>query len=381
MNVTSSRRQSQKMCSQSRKTRAKRQKVVTPLPPLPDDMMMEILFRVPVRTLGQLKCVCKTWKTLISDPQFAKDHFRASTAYPNMAHQLLVSPINDRSKMVSYSVKSLFQKPSSPAKGHSFEIKKSCRILGSCNGLVCLYDVFQSHVTFWNPAIRSVSKTLPIGGNGFTCYGFGYDHVKHKFKLLIVFPSPLPVTKLFTLGATSICTMIENFPCHATRRAGKFLKGTLNWIARRGEDEKSGERLILSFDLVTEAYGEVLLPNRDYDEICNPSLDVLRGCLCVCFTDYKKGNWSVWLMKDYGVQLSWTMLSIISHVTFGMRKWMHTFEPLCISENGVLLVKTPTSKLALYNLVDDRIVNLKVRGRLGFDHTHIYHESLVSPQF
>ncbi|KAG5583021.1 hypothetical protein H5410_053648 [Solanum commersonii] len=39
-----------------------------------DDIIMEILSKLPVRYLVQFKCVSKLWNTLISDPYFTKKH-------------------------------------------------------------------------------------------------------------------------------------------------------------------------------------------------------------------------------------------------------------------------------------------------------------------
>jgi len=48
-----------------------------PSPPsatLPDKLITEILSRLPVKSLIQMKSVCKSWKTLISNPSFIKIH-------------------------------------------------------------------------------------------------------------------------------------------------------------------------------------------------------------------------------------------------------------------------------------------------------------------
>jgi len=49
------------------------------LPILPFDLVSEILCRLPVKLLLQLRCVCKSWNSLISDSNFAKKHLRTST--------------------------------------------------------------------------------------------------------------------------------------------------------------------------------------------------------------------------------------------------------------------------------------------------------------
>ncbi|MCI53759.1 F-box/kelch-repeat protein, partial [Trifolium medium] len=50
-----------------------------PLPTLSLDLIEEILCRLPVKLLVQLRCVCKSWNALISDPKFAKKHLSRST--------------------------------------------------------------------------------------------------------------------------------------------------------------------------------------------------------------------------------------------------------------------------------------------------------------
>jgi predicted house-cleaning noncanonical NTP pyrophosphatase (MazG superfamily) len=44
------------------------------IPTLPFKLVEEILLRLPVKQLLQLKRVCKSWNSLISNPNFAKKH-------------------------------------------------------------------------------------------------------------------------------------------------------------------------------------------------------------------------------------------------------------------------------------------------------------------
>lgn len=51
-------------------------------PLLPEELVREILLRLPVKSLVQFKCVCKLWKTLISNSQFAKSHLQTNKWSP-----------------------------------------------------------------------------------------------------------------------------------------------------------------------------------------------------------------------------------------------------------------------------------------------------------
>ncbi|RHN69125.1 putative F-box domain-containing protein [Medicago truncatula] len=55
-----------------------------PLPTLPFDLVAEILCRLPVKLLLQLRCLCKSLNSLILDPKFAKKHLRMSTTHHNL---------------------------------------------------------------------------------------------------------------------------------------------------------------------------------------------------------------------------------------------------------------------------------------------------------
>jgi len=57
------------------------------------DLFEEILCRLPLRSLMQFKCVCKSWKLLISNPKFAKKHLRISLTFcRDSRHHLIANP-------------------------------------------------------------------------------------------------------------------------------------------------------------------------------------------------------------------------------------------------------------------------------------------------
>ena len=78
-------------------------------------------------------------------------------------------------------------------------------ILGSCNGFFCLYDADRRCVRLWNPSINLKSKSSQTFDGFNEHYGFGYDQVNHKYKLLAVF-NDFPrknKTIIYTFGENS----------------------------------------------------------------------------------------------------------------------------------------------------------------------------------
>ncbi|XP_039683334.1 F-box/kelch-repeat protein At5g15710 isoform X2 [Medicago truncatula] len=116
------------------------------LPPsetLPDEVMAEILSRLPVRSLMQIKCVCKSWNTIISDPKFIKMHLNRSARNPNFSVVSYETPSfdDDDHRFVPFPAGSLLDNPhiTFPKDPYYLLHDKDCReVIGSCNGLVCL---------------------------------------------------------------------------------------------------------------------------------------------------------------------------------------------------------------------------------------------------
>ncbi|XP_040258016.1 F-box/kelch-repeat protein At2g43270-like [Aegilops tauschii subsp. strangulata] len=56
-----------------------------PTPELPDELVSEIMTRLPVKSLIRFKCV-KAWRTTISDPSFVRSHLKISTSDASLLH-------------------------------------------------------------------------------------------------------------------------------------------------------------------------------------------------------------------------------------------------------------------------------------------------------
>ncbi|XP_045831436.1 F-box/kelch-repeat protein At3g23880-like [Trifolium pratense] len=363
-------------------------------PFLPSELIVEILLRLPARSLLQFRFVCKLWKTLISDPKFANKHLLISIADPSMSHQRLA--FSD----CSYPLNSLFENPSTrviPDRFNGLENDQNY-LLGSCNGFLCIYDPhpYQCNMIMYNPSIglksNSSPKIIPSPDWEMLYEGFGYDHVNDKYRVLAVvehvdgdsddedFGELL--TKIYTFGEDSWRT-IQDLPyAHPIQKYGKYVSGTLNWVAHRWIFPT--QYVIISFDLDKETYRDVLLPPtiRDCnDYMCSPSLCVLNDCLCLCFVN--RTHLVVWSMKEYRVVESWTKLINIPRDKL---IFLNSIDPysfidlLFISENGVVLLKvSSSSQLFLYNLNSGVLDHPFISINHDVFDPQIYRENLISP--
>ncbi|RHN79380.1 putative F-box domain-containing protein [Medicago truncatula] len=67
---------------------------------LPDELITQILLRLPVETLIRFKCVCKSWFSLISNPYFANSQFQITAATHN--HQILFLTPNHQFQSIAF---------------------------------------------------------------------------------------------------------------------------------------------------------------------------------------------------------------------------------------------------------------------------------------
>ncbi|QHO36533.1 hypothetical protein HN51_029819 [Arachis hypogaea] len=357
---------------------------------LPDDIIAEILVRVPASSVVKFKIVCKSWNALISSPRFASDHLHRSTADPTMTRPRLVYRSDRGFKF--FSVQSVYKNPSAPTEDACFQMDDDVHILGSCNGLICLtllnrYRRWES-IRLWNPCTRLASDWLkirpegPIFGN--YIYGFGYDHVHDNYKFLE--GSLAHHYKVHTFGSNSWTTIIQDHSFYPLQAIGKFVNGTLNWAAHTRNN--CFKWVILSFDLANESFYPISLPNRDHSDYSYSSvfftmLGVLRNNLCVCFNE----NYSrlvLWEMKEHGFQESWTKLVTISSELLAPRRYgsqLLSYRALYIMENDDVLAVSYYSdarKLVMFNANVRQLTHTSLC-EPGLHSCYVYHESLVSP--
>ncbi|XP_057503963.1 F-box/kelch-repeat protein At3g23880-like [Actinidia eriantha] len=283
------------------------------------DITVEILWRLPVNSLLRFRSVCKSWRSLISHPQFDKTHIGLVSTNTDFRNDRLIlrhrchCPVLKSSSLYS----ALYEQPDiAVALDYPFKGDKRFVyvVVGSCNGLVCI-GYGRNTVFLRNPSTRK-SKKLPQVLCRFTLtYGFGYDESVDDYKVEGVVsglgPEVLHKTevKVYSLR-TGSWRRIGDFPhgCFLIG-LGKLLNGAFHWVACTNGIVP---RIVVSMDLGTGRYGEVLEP--DYgDGHFDIELGVLSGCLCI-FPVYDRICADVWVMKEYGIRESWTKLVVIHYI-------------------------------------------------------------------
>ncbi|XP_058728155.1 F-box/kelch-repeat protein At3g23880-like [Vicia villosa] len=352
-----------------------------PLPTLPFDIVVEILSRLPVRFLMQLQCVCKSWKSLISDPKFAKKHLRH-------ASQSLILTLRKPSRdfvLIANPLSSVFTEAPTTALQLEYPVNKQNHhifIVGSCHGILCFR--FSDMLFLWNPSIRKFKKLPSLDEEYTTPHGFffGYDNLSDTYKVIVLCCESILrdfkfQVNVLTLGTTSWRTLQVNDNLKNSLimdKSGKFVSGAINWLTYR---HKHSSWVILSLDLEKEFYRE--LPQPDYGgvNVVDFNLDVLRDCLCILSHAHTFSD--VWLMKEYGNKDSWTKLFRLPH-TRNLGSCPHV-SAIYVSHDDQVLFDIQREELVVYNSRDGTFKDPGIQNMGGWVDSEVYHESLISPCF
>ncbi|PHT31158.1 hypothetical protein CQW23_27495 [Capsicum baccatum] len=126
-----------------------------------EEIIMNILSRLPVRSLHQCKCVSKFWNALISDPYFKMQHFKRAKNDRNSQKFLITLLFENESKFSSYccplSSSQMAEDAQKLVRPLSSELL--FRVACACDGLVVvavsdiMTDRHPMHL-LWNPSIR-----------------------------------------------------------------------------------------------------------------------------------------------------------------------------------------------------------------------------------
>lgn len=341
---------------------------------LPCEITMEILSRLPVRSVKSCKCVCKSWLNLLETEEFLKSHL--SKAVPGLVvsdpDSCIIYDFNDAPDLEEHE---LHYDPVIDFKFNHFGA-----IHGSVNGalLVSYLSVDSRHsdlLCVLNPVTfeyiqLSRSEEFVFKENRVVTYGFGESRETRQLKAVRIFHDCIRLPeefltiyklecRVYTLGTRS-WRSIEPGPMleYDGDSIGALLYGNLHWLVYNAASIPT----IACFDLEDESFSYFHAPP---ELPCNGllllDLHALEDCLCVS-NNMSDEEFVVWFMKDYKVKNTWTKDLVISklEVPYFVRLDYQTPHPVKMFKDGEILMIWGGTCFFYYSAKDDTTRELEV---------------------
>ncbi|GJT23895.1 putative F-box domain-containing protein [Tanacetum coccineum] len=369
---------------------------------IPFEMQVEIMKRLPIRSLIQFRSVSKSWKCLIDSSEFIGDYHVSR----DTMHHLLVSYTDYEQKYVSVvDDDNTFPEHKFPLiVPTSIAQLSKPTIVGSSRGLLCLYG-YDGKLSYskskmavvWNPTIRksvdivvpNVLDSLPYE----TLVGFGVcpktnDPILVRvtcicapWKIDTISSIPWQV-HVFTLSSGVWRSPSINLPRKSIAFTWNqvYLDGFIYWCAfDRSHVGGKFQRydLIMSFDMISEEFTEVYLPDclaKDSDIVL--SISKLKESLVVLEYNFKveRRVYGVWMMED-GAEKLFTKLFTID-IPYASIQDVHGFSK---SGKAIIEVRIDRNQRALfvYEPVFKHMGSIGISGKLFSFLTSSYMETLL----
>ncbi|XP_076907740.1 F-box protein At5g18160-like [Bidens hawaiensis] len=257
-----------------------------------EELIVEIFSRLPSKSLVRFRSVSKSLCARIGNPSFIKLHTLQSPKKVMMIHEL-----GRLTKICT-----LYSQRQFPNIGKPIELPIRCggsRIVGSCNGLVCVYDY--RGIYLWNPSIRrrvTIHERLDDGCRA-RVSGFGFDPVSEDYKILRISKASSFVYTVKTHTLREIASPATSFMFEEelTRYHVDFektlpscppclLNGALHWAVMR-RDLYPDHHYIMTFDLSSEVYSKIELPEPTWKINL---VTIINGYLAVITSDDHHGR-------------------------------------------------------------------------------------------
>ncbi|XP_076923059.1 F-box/kelch-repeat protein At3g06240-like [Bidens hawaiensis] len=252
------------------------------------DVLEEILIQLDVKDVIRCKSVCKSWQSLISGPRFVKAHLNHN-----------IKSDRDNQRLGHRRI-------------HAYVEVNWTYIVGSCNGLVCIYPKAGEFLVT-NPSTRQqrILQTLPYMLkekedmiSHIECWGFGYDSSSDDYKVVAGFRKDRhTITKqttffhVLTLKSNTWKVIGELEYQNMYVRKGILCDGVLYWFITK---ENYREKIIIYLDLSTEELKEIPQPDdADYNNgpFSTHRLGLVQDCLCIHSCPFRE-SYNIWVMKN-----------------------------------------------------------------------------------
>jgi F-box interacting protein len=342
---------------------------------LPEDLLMEILSRLPVKSLMRCKCVSKSWYALVTNPSFISKHLKISHNLNRGAAILRLGGGLDQLRLSTLSNETLEVSGDVDLSQWFHDEVSMVSMFGPCNGILCLSGTLWNmrdgysdydRLVLWNPATRESKMVPPFPRQQdldfLTHIGFGFDPKTNDYKVVRImnFLFQHCEVQVYHLSTNS-WRVLDSSPNPSyfihPPRFSSYLNGVYYWWARVHEDGYMGRQFLFSFDMSNEVFQEVLPPPFEGHNCIDQDIAVINETVTLilpCNFDIELNVWTeIWVLNECGVETTWTKILTIRQIPVFL-------DLLQLREDGLVVLIDADQCLVLYDPRTQEARNLQI---------------------
>ncbi|KAI9383248.1 hypothetical protein POPTR_013G053301v4 [Populus trichocarpa] len=315
---------------------------------LPREIAGDILSRLPVTSLVNVKFVCRSWRKLLQDSSLLvfmlflrttkKDPCLILHSVHPIKHYVADFPSDDSTPNQLYVA-------DFSSDGDRIEVVKKIRVPTLSDSKLFIYNPFTMDVLALPDSAQYPNQQVVVG--------FGFSSMENDYKVVkIVYYShrgsirpsggnlPQSSVEILSLRSLTWRSLGEiPYQIFGKRPSQVLVNGRLNWA------------IGLYTGAVQLKFYEVPRPDCGSLDKFNHNLVVLGGCLSASV--YRKdGYFEIWVMKEYNVKESWINLYNIdimdqSFENSGLHLKRSYARVICLLKNGEILLEMTITRVLL----------------------------------
>ncbi|XP_016200418.1 F-box/kelch-repeat protein At3g06240-like [Arachis ipaensis] len=347
---------------------------------IPKDLVLEILAKLPVKSLKRFSCVHKSWLNLLENSNFKSMYYENLKSKTTHSSSLLLWRYfhDERSDgdVYEYDVHLLsgerYENIVTLVLPSLFEDNGFYKVLDCVNGIICHYEEegLDVKIGLWNPKTDQ-RKIIPPGITddepGFdrqiSIHGFGYDNVNDDYKVIqcvyyihghtFVEEPVLTIWQIYSLKSN--CW--KKLDLEMTKKEDiynasvAYLNGVCHWwgseYATNGLEE---EQVLVSFNLSTETFQTTsIVWLQKNDDIPIRSLVVLNKSVTLISSFAKNNCIEISILGEIGVKESWVKL-------FTLEPFSSEFSPMRMGHKcDLIFIGNHNSELASFDVITRKL--------------------------
>ncbi|KAI3714577.1 hypothetical protein L6452_21534 [Arctium lappa] len=270
-----------------------------------DALIAEVFERLPPKSIVRFIFLSKEWGSRIISPHFISKQCLQSTKSPQkfmFQHEVAIQGCPPEKFCTLHSEG---QWPLCSVQGYvgipRVDIPGGDRpmIVGSCNGVVCLYDSVEGGLILWNPTIR---RKLSLPNHIIGMVGFGFDGATDDYKVVTISDTKNDrherESLVYSLRTGTWRAIASSpTPFFSEEAFGCLVNGSLYWVVFRFVTETERHYFLLSFYLGNEVFSCIQLPETSWETRQVLSIKGSLGVVSIALENHHETSW-IWMRRD-----------------------------------------------------------------------------------